>query len=313
MEFGDNNMLGLNNHTKEGNGNTNINNNTFVNVWYSSWEPTMPTSSNSTLINNTLHAAAVAGGGDHRQQQLYGGEGCHVQADPHLTCLHLGKRHYLEDDGGVGATPLGDRHVCGGGGGFALEGNDKRARGCYGGKTAPFAMVPRCQVEGCHVALVNAKEYHRRHRVCDMHSKAPKVVVLGLEQRFCQQCSRFHVVSEFDDAKRSCRRRLAGHNERRRKSSHLSVTSNSRQGCALSLLSSSGSESWLAHADLSTRCSAALRELIAENRATALMTRQVYDRHCHAMPHHAIVEEQDFQQIQPESNYFPQHMFPQTQ
>lgn len=30
---------------------------------------------------------------------------------------------------------------------------------------------------------------------------------------------RFHELSEFDDTKRSCRRRLAGHNERRRKSS----------------------------------------------------------------------------------------------
>lgn len=28
---------------------------------------------------------------------------------------------------------------------------------------------------------------------------------------------RFHVLTEFDEEKRSCRRRLAGHNERRRK------------------------------------------------------------------------------------------------
>jgi hypothetical protein len=32
----------------------------------------------------------------------------------------------------------------------------------------------------------------------------------------CDSCS-FHAILEFDDAKRSCRRRLAGHNERRRK------------------------------------------------------------------------------------------------
>ena len=42
-----------------------------------------------------------------------------------------------------------------------------------------------------NVALVNAKDYHKRHKVCEMHSKAPKVVVLGIEQRFCQQCSRY--------------------------------------------------------------------------------------------------------------------------
>lgn len=43
---------------------------------------------------------------------------------------------------------------------------------------------------------------------------------------------RFHAVSEFDDSKRSCRRRLAGHNERRRKSSHDSVARNPSQGMA---------------------------------------------------------------------------------
>ncbi|GAB4843792.1 Squamosa promoter-binding-like protein [Ancistrocladus abbreviatus] len=76
---------------------------------------------------------------------------------------------------------------------------------------------PRCQVEGCRVDLSDAKAYYSRHKVCGMHSKTAKVIVAGLEQRFCQQCSRFHQLSEFDEGKRSCRRRLAGHNERRRK------------------------------------------------------------------------------------------------
>ncbi|KAJ3670497.1 hypothetical protein LUZ60_010821 [Juncus effusus] len=76
-----------------------------------------------------------------------------------------------------------------------------------------------CQAERCTADLSEAKRYHRRHKVCEVHSKAPVVIVSGLRQRFCQQCSRFHELSEFDDSKRSCRRRLAGHNERRRKSS----------------------------------------------------------------------------------------------
>ncbi|PKI54194.1 hypothetical protein CRG98_025427 [Punica granatum] len=76
---------------------------------------------------------------------------------------------------------------------------------------------PRCQVEGCKVDLSDAKAYYSRHKVCGMHSKSPKVIVGGIEQRFCQQCSRFHQLAEFDQVKRSCRRRLAGHNERRRK------------------------------------------------------------------------------------------------
>nr|AOC59153.1 squamosa promter-binding-like protein 12 [Nicotiana tabacum] len=74
-----------------------------------------------------------------------------------------------------------------------------------------------CQVEKCKVDLSGAKKYYKRHKVCQVHAKAPIVVVAALRQRFCQQCSRFHEVSEFDGTKRSCRRRLAGHNERRRK------------------------------------------------------------------------------------------------
>ncbi|KAJ8900334.1 hypothetical protein K2173_024974 [Erythroxylum novogranatense] len=78
--------------------------------------------------------------------------------------------------------------------------------------------VPRCQAEGCNVDLTHAKHYHRRHKVCEFHSKASTVIVAGLTQRFCQQCSRFHLLPEFDNGKRSCRRRLADHNRRRRKS-----------------------------------------------------------------------------------------------
>ncbi|RAL38327.1 hypothetical protein DM860_002305 [Cuscuta australis] len=92
-----------------------------------------------------------------------------------------------------------------------------------------------CQVLGCNRDLGSSKDYHKRHKVCDEHSKTPKVIVNGMEQRFCQQCSRqpkryhgwicnkhkticrFHMLAEFDDDKRSCRKRLVGHNERRRK------------------------------------------------------------------------------------------------
>ncbi|XP_057979881.1 squamosa promoter-binding-like protein 8 [Malania oleifera] len=80
------------------------------------------------------------------------------------------------------------------------------------------ANSPRCQAEGCNADLTNAKHYHRRHKVCEYHSKAATVMAGGLTQRFCQQCSRFHLLSEFDNGKRSCRKRLADHNRRRRKS-----------------------------------------------------------------------------------------------
>ncbi|XP_068656450.1 squamosa promoter-binding protein 1 [Aristolochia californica] len=103
------------------------------------------------------------------------------------------------------------RHV-----GAAVSPHGKKSAG---GGGAQQLSAPACQAEKCAVDLSEAKRYHRRHKVCEHHSKAPVVLVGGLRQRFCQQCSRFHELSEFDEAKRSCRRRLAGHNERRRKSS----------------------------------------------------------------------------------------------
>ncbi|RLN35783.1 squamosa promoter-binding-like protein 13 [Panicum miliaceum] len=100
------------------------------------------------------------------------------------------------------------------GGGGASSSSDPVAarRGAAGGG-------PSCQVERCAADLHDARRYYRRHKVCEPHSKAPAVLVAGLRQRFCQQCSRFHELLEFDGDKHSCRRRLAGHNARRRKSS----------------------------------------------------------------------------------------------
>ncbi|KAL3642851.1 hypothetical protein CASFOL_013666 [Castilleja foliolosa] len=92
------------------------------------------------------------------------------------------------------------------------SGPAKRSRASY-----QNMQNPCCQVEGCNLDLKSAKDYHRRHRICEGHSKSPKVMVAGMERRFCQQCSRFHDLSEFDDKKRSCRRRLSDHNARRRR------------------------------------------------------------------------------------------------
>ncbi|KAG8078907.1 hypothetical protein GUJ93_ZPchr0007g3925 [Zizania palustris] len=88
----------------------------------------------------------------------------------------------------------------------------KRPRSGQGQQAAPA-----CSVEGCDADLSKCREYHRRHKVCEAHSKTPVVTVAGQQQRFCQQCSRFHLLGEFDEVKRSCRKRLDGHNRRRRK------------------------------------------------------------------------------------------------
>jgi SBP domain len=90
-----------------------------------------------------------------------------------------------------------------------------------------------CQVEGCSEdgsGEVQLKDYHRRHRVCPTHARAPSVTLRGsctsrpkTLSRFCQQCSKFHALSEFDQDKRSCRRRLHRHNDRRRINSRRNV------------------------------------------------------------------------------------------
>ncbi|RZS09421.1 hypothetical protein BHM03_00040499 [Ensete ventricosum] len=96
-----------------------------------------------------------------------------------------------------------------------------------GGGGVGGASQPCCQADDCAADLREAKRYHRRHKVCEAHFKAAVVAVAGLRQSnflmlslviVCAVC-RFHELAEFDDSKRSCRRRLAGHNERRRKSS----------------------------------------------------------------------------------------------
>ncbi|XP_009372254.2 teosinte glume architecture 1 [Pyrus x bretschneideri] len=86
--------------------------------------------------------------------------------------------------------------------------------------------IAACLVDGCNSDLSKCRDYHRRHKVCELHSKTSKVTIKGQERRFCQQCSRFHSLVEFDEGKRSCRRRLDGHNKRRRKRQSESMSTN---------------------------------------------------------------------------------------
>ncbi|KAK9751170.1 hypothetical protein RND81_02G247600 [Saponaria officinalis] len=123
-----------------------------------------------------------------------------------LTALELCNRTYFEDISGI-------RNV-------KNTAQTSRPRDASAKKLKSSSLsleIPQCQVEGCNVDLSAAKHYHRKHRVCESHSKSSRVVVHGHERRFCQQCSRFHGLSEFDQKKRSCRRRLSDHNARRRK------------------------------------------------------------------------------------------------
>ena len=102
-----------------------------------------------------------------------------VQGDS-LMCLKLGKRQHFGDFANSAKVI---NPVIGNSTSYCVY-NKPRAL------PASTAQPPSCQVEGCNVVLANAKEYHKRHKVYEMHSKAPKVIVLGTEQCSCQQCSR---------------------------------------------------------------------------------------------------------------------------
>ncbi|XP_045823260.1 squamosa promoter-binding-like protein 13A [Trifolium pratense] len=102
------------------------------------------------------------------------------------------------------------------------SGSSKRARAINNG-----TQIVSCLVDGCQADLSNCRDYHRRHKVCELHSKTAQVTIGGHKQRFCQQCSRFHSLEEFDEGKRSCRKRLDGHNRRRRKPQAEPITRSS--------------------------------------------------------------------------------------
>ncbi|KAI3720435.1 hypothetical protein L6452_21351 [Arctium lappa] len=102
--------------------------------------------------------------------------------------------------------------------------SSKKAKTPAAGGGSNMSISVSCLVDGCNADLGQCREYHRRHKVCELHSKTPKVTIGGREQRFCQQCSRFHSLVEFDEGKRSCRKRLDGHNRRRRKPQSESIS-----------------------------------------------------------------------------------------
>ncbi len=58
-------------------------------------------------------------------------------------------------------------------------------------------------MEECQRNLAKEKEYYRRYRVCKVHATQSVVHTCGEDRRYCQQCSVFHAVHEFDGEKRS--------------------------------------------------------------------------------------------------------------
>jgi hypothetical protein len=123
--------------------------------------------------------------------------------DDQLHGLKFGKKIYFEDaagsssgsssgGGSAPAPPATQQPSPPAASPRAPAGGGRRGRAAAGGAGPSTAPAPaRCQVDGCNVDLTDVKPaYYCRHKVCKMHSKEPRVLVNGLEQRFCQQCSR---------------------------------------------------------------------------------------------------------------------------
>ncbi|KAG8085543.1 hypothetical protein GUJ93_ZPchr0010g9370 [Zizania palustris] len=105
--------------------------------------------------------------------------------------------------------------AAGRGSGSAAGGSGGSGGGGGVGRGASAEM--RCQVPGCEADIRELKGYHRRHRVCLRCAHAAAVTLDGIQKRYCQQCGKFHILLDFDEDKRSCRRKLERHNKRRRR------------------------------------------------------------------------------------------------
>ena len=115
--------------------------------------------------------------------------------------LKLGKRTYYEDAAAGGGDPAPEAALMESSTSSSMSSSNSTAMAAVvkaanpnGKKQKPSSVyagvVPKCQAEGCSADLSGAKEYHRRHKVCEWHSKASKARVATIDQRFCQQCSR---------------------------------------------------------------------------------------------------------------------------
>uniref|UniRef100_A0A061RPB4 Squamosa promoter-binding (Sbp domain) transcription factor family protein n=1 Tax=Tetraselmis sp. GSL018 TaxID=582737 RepID=A0A061RPB4_9CHLO len=83
-------------------------------------------------------------------------------------------------------------------------------------RTGKYQKARQCQYPGCTADLLCMRDFNMRCKICEFHYRASSVELAGEQQRFCQQCNKFHPLASFDQNKRSCREKLLQHNLRRR-------------------------------------------------------------------------------------------------
>ena len=87
--------------------------------------------------------------------------------------------------------------------GFVLQGR-RPARGKRGQGTGS------CQADDCSADL-SKSSWHERKRTCPQHAQAKEFLKKECPSRFCQQCSRVHLIEAFEKDRRSCKEQLAKH------------------------------------------------------------------------------------------------------
>ncbi|GLI70461.1 hypothetical protein VaNZ11_015371 [Volvox africanus] len=119
-------------------------------------------------------------------------------------------------DAGDGVSAKADGVVSGGAGGGGSGNVQGGTPVLMTGRRAP-SQKGMCHVQGCHRSLQGLRDYYQRYKICEHHLKVSSVLKDGVPHRFCQQCGRFHPLSEFDGDRRSCRTMLQRHCHRRAK------------------------------------------------------------------------------------------------
>lgn len=70
----------------------------------------------------------------------------------------------------------------------------------------PLAASP--VVDEPPISLAPSPPHPQRYRICPHHMGLHSIVLNGSTSRFCQQCGRFQPVEDFDDDKKTCRRKV---------------------------------------------------------------------------------------------------------
>jgi hypothetical protein len=88
---------------------------------------------------------------------------------------------------------------------------------CTTFSTAPGCRQPVCRrrIAACRRWMCTGYPTHarlplclQRYKICPHHLELPCLVVEGQTIRFCQQCGRFQLLTDFEGDRRSCRRKV---------------------------------------------------------------------------------------------------------